>query len=169
MKNERTMSDSVGAPRFVRRGRMVLAGFRERFTEETMSGIPALWGRFAPHIGRVRGEVAGVAYGVCVRPCEGEAGFDYMAAVEVAAGGADAGIFQRLEIPALEYAVFVHPGHVSKLVETMEGIQREWAPRLRRALKDDEREAPAFFERYGPGFDPERGEGDMEVWVPVGR
>jgi AraC family transcriptional regulator len=26
---------------------------------------------------------------------------------------------------------------------------------------------PDFFERYGEGFDPQTGYGDIEVWVPV--
>lgn len=168
MNEKRDERQAVSAPRFVRRGRMVLAGLRERFTEETMSEIPKLWARFAPLIGQVPGEVEGVAYGVCVRPgCEGEAGFEYMAAVEVV-DGVRTEELDGLEIPALEYAVFAHEGHVSKLVNTLEGIHREWAPRLQRALAEGDR-VPAFLERYGPGFDPMRGEGDMEIWVPVGR
>lgn len=166
--DERTKTtETVKAPRFVRRGPMVLAGFRERFTEATMSGIPALWARFAPLLGTVPGEVEGAAYGVGVRPCGGEAGFEYMAAVEVD-GAAPAGDFDRLAIPALEYAVFEHAGHVTRLCETITGIHREWMPRLRRALAKDD-EVPAFLERYGRGFDPVRGKGDVEVWLPVGK
>ncbi len=164
---EGTTTEMVNAPRFVRRGPMTLAGLRERFTEATMSAIPALWGRFAPLIGAVPGEIEGAAYGVCVRPGGDGCGFDYMAAVEVD-GTAPAAELERMEIPALEYAVFEHAGHVSKLVETIGGIQRDWMPRLRRALAETD-EVPAFLERYGPGFDPVRGVGDMEIWVPVGR
>lgn len=167
MSERMKTTEMVKAPRFVRRGPMVLSGFRERFTEATMAEIPGLWARFAPLLGAVPGEIEGVAYGVCVRPCGSNPGFEYMAAVEVD-GATPAGEFDRLEVPALEYAVFEHAGHVSKLVETIEGIQREWMPRLRRALAEND-EVPAFFEWYGPKFDPVRGEGDMEVWVPVGR
>jgi Uncharacterized protein conserved in bacteria len=166
--NEQTKKQAaVKAPRFVRRGPMALAGIREHFTEATMSGIPALWSRFAPLLGAVPGEIEGAAYGVCVRPCEGGSGFDYMAAVEVD-GSAATEDLDRLEVPALEYAVFEHVGHVSKVVGTIEGIQREWMPRLRRALAEDD-DVPAFLERYGRGFDPVRGRGDIEIWVPVGK
>lgn len=158
----------MSAPRFERRGQMVLAGMRERFTEATMREIPALWGRFAPLLGRVPGEIEGIAYGVCMQTCQGEVGFDYMAAVQVD-GRVVTEEFDRLEVPALEYAVFEHAGHVSELVQTLDGIHREWMPRLRRAFAEEDANVPAFFERYGRGFDPVTGRGDMEVWVPVGR
>jgi AraC family transcriptional regulator len=44
--------------------------------------MPALWQRFAEHLGHVPGQVGQAVYGVCYNT--DDAGFDYIAGVEVA-------------------------------------------------------------------------------------
>ena len=51
-------------PRFVDGKPMIVAGMSEHVTSETWDKIDKLWWRFAPHIGKVPGQVgARVAYG----------------------------------------------------------------------------------------------------------
>ena len=62
------------------------------------------------------------------------------------------------------YACFKHDGHVSGLGATCNAIMDGWLPKSSRTLA----EGPVFLiEYYGPGFDPETGFGDMEIWVPL--
>lgn len=152
--------------RIEQRGPLLLAGLKDHFTCETIPQISRLWQRFGPHIGALPNEVAGVAYGLCL-PGEDDAGFDYMAAVEVTSFANLPSGFERLRVPAATYAVFEHVGHVSKLSMTVDAIQREWLPRSGRKPPSDAAGLPAFLERYGPGFDPQKGAGDVEIWLPI--
>lgn len=153
--------------RIEQRGPLLLAGLKDRFTGETIPQIPLLWQRFGPHIGALPNEVDGVAYGLCLPSSEDEASFDYMAAVEVTTFSNLPSGLERLRVPAATYAIFEHVGHVSKLSWTVDAIQREWLPRSGRKPPSDAAGLPAFFERYGPRFDPQKGEGDVEVWLPI--
>jgi AraC family transcriptional regulator len=72
-----------------------------------------------------------------------------------------------VNVPAQRYAVFAHSEHVSKLRNTCEAIWRQWLPNSGHEFARPAPGAPDFFERYGPGFNPQTGMGDIEVWVPV--
>jgi AraC family transcriptional regulator len=150
-------------PRFVDGKAMIVAGMSERITPETWDKIDKLWWRFAPHIGKVPGQIgARVAYGAVT---DADNGIDYLAGVEVTDTDALPDGFTRVSLPAQRYAVFTHDGHVSKLKDTMTAIWK-WLPR---SGHEQARTAgtPAFFERYGEEFDPQSGMGGIEVWVPV--
>lgn len=160
---------ALAAPRFVQSGPLMLAGFSGHFDERTRREIPALWAQFAPHIGRVPGQTNDVAYGVCLQACDGESGFDYLAAVEVRRFAGLPNEFHQLSLPALPYAVFPHRGHVTELCGTIEAIMSDWLPASGCERAPEDAGAPAFFERYGERFDPAAGEGDVEVWLPLRR
>lgn len=149
-------------PRFVDGKAMTFAGLSEHITSD-WSRIDALWWRFAPHIGSVPGQVgARVAYGVVTHA---GGGIDYLAAVEVTETTRLPKDFVHTSVPAQRYAVFAHDDHVSKLKETMDAIWASWPnSRLTHAQTAG---APAFFERYGEEYDPPKGVGGIEVWVPV--
>jgi AraC family transcriptional regulator len=150
------------APRFVDGKAMTFAGMSEHVTSD-WDKIDKLWWRFAPHIGKVPGQVvARVAYGVVTNSGKG---IDYLAAVEVTGTKVLPKDFVQASLPAQRYAVFAHEGHVSKLKDTMDAIWK-WFPTsgLEHARTAG---APAFFERYGEEFDPQKGTGGIEVWVPV--
>ena len=143
---------------------MTIAGMSERVTPETWDKIDQLWWRFAPHIGSVPTQVgARVAYGVVT---DAGKGIEYLAGVEVTDAGKLPDGFTHVRIPAQRYAVFMHEGHVSKLKDTMTAIWERWLPKsgYRHARTAG---APAFFERYGEEFDPQKGMGGIEVWVPI--
>lgn len=142
----------------------VLAGLSRRYTFETRTEIPALWGRFVPQIERIPNAVDGhVSYGLVINTPDRQA-FDYMAAVAVSEAAADlpAG-FTTYHVPAQRYAVFPHEGTLATLCETVDGVFSRWLPASGHALTN----IPTYFERYGENFDPVAGRGDLEIWVPI--
>lgn len=144
---------------------LTMAGLRGRFTDETRQKIPALWTRFAQHLGRVPAQVGKAAYGVCW--CTEGGGFDYLAGMEVSRMEGLPSDFEVISLPAQMYAVFSHRGHVSTLCQTLEAIHREWEPFAGETKVVAKGVASAFFERYGETFDPVTGMGELEIWVPI--
>src|SRR5207253_7533104 len=155
----RTMN--LESPRIVDAKPMLIAGLDQRYEYDKTSEIPAQWGRFAPHIGSIPGQVGGVCYGVSHEM--DKTGFRYLAGVDVtSADGLPEG-FSILQLPAQRYAVFPHREHVSKLSETCGAIGSQWLPQSGYEAVD----SPVMLERYGEGFDPRTGMGDVEVWLPI--
>lgn len=140
---------------------LLIAGVNGHYTRQTVDGITAQWRRFGPRIGRIAGQVGRAAYGVvCGR--DGVGGFEYLAGVEVSSFSDTPTDLNRIRIPSQRYAVFAHCGHVSTIRNTMHAVWTEWLPRSGREIA----EAP-YFERYGEGFDPHTGTGDIEIWIPI--
>lgn len=164
MQAYETRSEKLESPRFVDEQSRIIAGLRGHYTRETMKDIPSLWERFVPYLGKIPGQVGGVAYGVCFPSSDG---FDYLSGVEVLSGSGLPEGFSVVTMPVQRYAVFAHRGHVSKLHETCDSIEREWLPKSQYAFAHGMPGAPGFFERYGEKFDPHAGSGDVEVWVPI--
>jgi AraC family transcriptional regulator len=156
--------EGLEPPRFEDEGTRVIAGLRGHYTRATMEEIPTLWQRFTPYLGHIPGQVGRIAYGVCFPSSDG---FDYLSGVEVASSSGLPEDFSVVTMPVQRYAVFAHRGHVSKLHETCDAIEREWLPRSQYAFAHGMPGAPGFFERYGEDFDPHTGSGDVEVWVPI--
>jgi AraC family transcriptional regulator len=161
IKMDETLLASLKPPRFEHGKPLLIAGIGERYDGESSKAIPALWQRFAPHIGTIPGEIGKVAYGVC---CNGddEGNFDYIAGVEVADFSDLPAGFRTVRVPAQRYAVFSHSEHVSTIRRTVNTIWSKWLPDSGHQVAD----APNF-ERYGPEFDPRTGEGGLEIWVPI--
>lgn len=156
---------ALGPPRLVEGGALRIAGLRGRFTPATIRDIPVLWEQWLPNAGRVPGRLGREDFGVCLGVAE-EGAFDYVCGVRV--GGFDGlpEAWARVEIPAQRCAVFDHPGHVSELSRTVGAIFREWLPNSGHGF----RAAPGsvlVFERYTERFDPKRGVGGVEVWLPI--
>jgi AraC family transcriptional regulator len=150
---------------------LLIAGFRNSYafsTQDFKHGIIAQWQRLGPMIGRNPGQLGGVAYGVAFDMFGDKTGFDYLAGVEISATSSLPEGFSRVQIPALTWAAFPHKLHASKFDETMHSALSRWLPSsgYEPARGND---APDFLERYGKGFDPESGTGDMELWIPVQR
>ncbi len=147
---------------------MRLAGLIGDFTRETMRDISALWPRFIEQLqgARLHGVGGRVSFGAGFHCFDGSPRFQYLCAVEVADfAGVPAG-WARVEVPGRRYAVFPHREHVSRLGEAIEAVYHEWLPGSGHtaALGGG---APDFLERYGEGFDPSTGTGDLEVWFPI--
>jgi AraC family transcriptional regulator len=152
-------------PRFENSKALLIAGLSEHYTSETMKNMPELWQRFAPHIGKVPGQVGPVAYGLCFNALSPD-GMDYLAGVEVSASSGLPSEFSVAIIPVQKYAVFSHREHVSKLYETLGAIDK-WLPGSGLKASSGTPEAPSFFERYSEEFNPQTGMGGVEVWIPI--
>jgi AraC family transcriptional regulator len=93
--------------RFENETSFIIAGMGERYTQQTNSGIPALWDKFAPHIGMVSGQMGAETYGVCCNP-DGKGSFEYIAGVRVSTTKGLPEAFRVIVIEAKRYAVFEH-------------------------------------------------------------
>jgi AraC family transcriptional regulator len=152
---------NIAAPRFEQGKTLLIAGLSERYSHQTMAGIPAQWQKFNAHMGHIPGQVGWTAYGV-VCNSDGEGNIDYIAGVEVRDFENVPEGFGRIRIPAHRYAVFTHKEHVSAIRQTWNTIWGKWLPESGLQAAD----APDF-ERYGENFDPQTGSGGFEIWLPV--
>ena len=152
-------------PRPDRAGAMRIAGLRSHFTSASLGEIPALW-RQLVSVGKVPGRSSPVDYAVVLpRPD----GCEYLAGFEVSKSATLPKDFASAEIPANEYAVFSHHGHVSTLRNTFDSIFRHWLPASGFEMAATAGGEPYLLERYGERFDPATGTGDIEIWIPVCR
>lgn len=157
-----TLEESLIAPVRYEEGRaLIVAGFGQRFTLETNSGIPALWQDFAPFLGKVPGQQGTLSYGVCCHPDE-EGGFEYIAGVEVDTLEGLPDDFRSVQLAPQRYAVFEHHGHISSIGQTFKAIWQQWLP----ASEFEAADAPEF-ERYDEHFDPLTSSGSLEIWLPL--
>lgn len=142
---------------------LIVAGFGERYTLETNSGIPGLWQEFAPYMGKVPGQQGVLSYGVCCNP-DGQGGFEYIAGVEVDTAEGLPQAFHSVQLAPQHYAVFEHVGHISTIGQTFKAIWQEWLPNSEYQACD----APEY-ERYDEHYDALTGTGGLEIWLPVRR
>jgi AraC family transcriptional regulator len=157
----------LNTPRFEDRGPLIIAGLAGQYTASTLDDLPALWERFSGHIGRVPGQLGRAAYGVCSEMFNGTGRFHYLSGVEVSESSVLPEHFSRIHIPPQRYVVFPHCEHVSRLRYTVNTIWSQWFPESGHKAARVAAGVPDFFERYGEQFDPRRGMGDIEVWIPV--
>jgi len=162
IKMDETLLATLEPPRFEDGKPLLVAGLSQRYTWETNSGIPAQWQRFSPHIGNIPGQVGSTTYGVCCNS-DDEGNFDYICGIEVSDFSEIAAEFARIRIGPQHYAVFTHRDHISTLRRTVGTIWNKWLPESGYQGAD----APDF-ERY-QDFDPQRGTGTIEIWIPLKR
>jgi len=158
---QRAVALGLHLPRFEDGRALRIAGINEAYTMTSRTQIPLQWLRFVPHIGKIAGQVQGYAYGVCWNDKLGF-NFDYLTGVEVPDAGVMPEGFTALELKPQRYAVFEHRGHISNLANTIETIWMKWLSES--GLKAAR--APCF-ERYTPEFDPQKGIGGIELWIPI--
>ena len=158
------MSDTqakLEPPRFEDRGAFVVAGLSERYNVQKLDGIPALWQRFAPHIGRIPGQIGWISYGVCFN-FDGAGNMDYLCGVEVPEGTILPDSLSELRIAEQKYAVFLHRDHISKIKSTWDAIFGGWITASGYKVANGPQ-----FEVLGPEFDPLTGNGVVEIWIPL--
>ncbi len=154
------MSHQMYEPRFEEFGPLLIAGMGETYTDETSSGIPALWQRFVPHIGHIDGQVGGITYGVLM-PTGAPGQFEYVCGVEVSdATKLPAGLTSH-QLGKQKYAVFEHSGYLSTLRETWRLIYSKWLPtagvRVAKAAR---------LEIYSASFNRNK-PGGLAIWIPI--
>lgn len=141
----------AGASRLVELPAMRLAGFAEEYLIERFGPrLPLQWARLMG-ASPVDGQVSDVGYGLRTDSPEGKV--HYIAAVEVSRDAPIASEFVAIDLPAARYAVIEGFDHVSQMRSAWSRIACSAAAQP--------------FERYGEGFDPMLGRGDMTLWVPV--
>lgn len=148
-------------PRLMRDGMRLVAGLGCRYTSDRTQGIPAQWQRlYLQHPALLRR--GRIALGVfCNSDDEGT--FEYIAGMDVPDfGGLDPAL-ATLRIPAREYVVATHRGHISAIRRTWQAFVGDWLPRSGLQVAD----APEF-EKYSQDFDDATGVGDVEIWLPLG-
>jgi AraC family transcriptional regulator len=159
-----TLTAESVKPRLEQHPPVLIAGLRDHFRSNASGEIPDQWRRLAPYLGSIPGQVGRTAYGLVFHSTSG---FDYLSGVEVGDTEQLPEAFTSVRIPGQLYAVFSHNEHVSRLSETIENVWQKWLPASGLQPVRPASGAPDFVERYGPGFDPLTGKGDIEVWIPV--
>lgn len=147
------------APRLEKLDAIRLVGLSRRYNEQTSARIPEQWMQF--NQAGIASADNPVAYGVC-HNLDSQGNLDYLCAVQVDHFDQAAESRDRLTIPPQTYAVFSHNGHVSE-------IRNVWQAIWNHGLTDAglvASEGPEF-EKYGPQFNPQSGEGGFEIWIPV--
>jgi AraC family transcriptional regulator len=161
--NQTGAPEILPRPYFENGKRMTIAGLREHYTSSSLDDIPALWRRMTA-LGKIPGRVGSVDHAVIFPSGNG---CDYVAGCEVVGFGDLPKELIRVEIPPRRYAVFSHDGHVAKLRYTFDAIRCIWLPKSGLQIAGTADAGAYVLERYGEGFDPRTGYGDIQVWVPV--
>lgn len=161
IKMNDTPLKTLSEPRIVNSKPLVIAGLRRRYNSETIAAIPNQWEEFAAYIGNIPKQVGNVGYGVKYNS-DSEGNVDYLSGVEVSEVTDLPPELEVLRLPAQQYAVFDHEGHVSEIRRTWHTIFSDWMTSHKKQIK----EAPDF-ERYSEKFDPQTGFGGIEIWVPL--
>lgn len=151
----------IPQPRFETSAPTLLAGLLQRYHCESPAGIPDQWQRFTPYLSTLRSKKPGVAYGACYN-FDQEGHFDYLTSVEVESKVGLPPELSTLPVPAQQYAIFHHPGHVASIRATFSAIWEGWFPNSK--FQPDE---GITLERYGPEFNAMTGLGGVELWIPV--
>jgi AraC family transcriptional regulator len=154
-------------PRFAHRKSLLIAGLRRRFSTDALHDIPLLWRDFAQQRAQIPGAVGNTAYGIVIQGAHAAGSVEYLAGQEVKSLARVPDEFDSMRIPAHQYAIFPHRGHVKTLKHTMMVIWNEWLPTSGRVASHPEADSPNMIEYYGEDFDPESGLGTIEVWLPI--
>jgi len=151
----------LAEPRFEHGHFQLIAGLGGRFSQDTTQGIPDLWAKFIPHIGKIPGQKSDVTYGICCNP-DGKGSFEYIAGVEISKLDDLPDTYRWVEVQPQQYAVFEHKGTLESLPQTFQYIWKTWLPQSGHQAAD----APEF-ERYSEDFNPKLNTGKLEIWVPI--
>ncbi len=140
----------------------LVAGLNGRFTPDATAAILEQWERFRTPPPGTPGVIPGAWYGVC-HNYRADGGFEYLCGVEYMDASKVPPGTARLILPAIRYAAVHHRGHVSTVTESWRYMYDRWLP----AHPEWRLAEGPRFELYGPGFDPETGQGGFEIWFPV--
>jgi len=158
---------SLEGPRIEKRGSFLFAGLRRHYTDDRISNIPVQWQQFVAYLSKIPGQIGHATYGACLSPANRAAGIDYLTGVEVSSAAGLPAEFSVVTVPAQDYAVFVHRGHVSQLRDSLNAIWQERLPESGLQVGAASPVSPVFFERYAERFDPRTATGDVEIWIPI--
>jgi AraC family transcriptional regulator len=165
--NKTLPEKTIVTPRIEQAGPLLIAGLRELLDEQAIQKIPQLWQRLVSSWDEIPQRLPPPDYGLCIHAKDGE--LVYMAGCAVWDFADMPSAFSPFIIPSLTYAVFAHEGHVSRIRETIGFAFDQWLPDSQYRHAATKENSLHFFERYGEGFDPQTGTGDLEIWLPIVR
>ena len=159
-------------PKFVTKDEFIVVGM-ECISKNENGEFGQLWGEFLGRMNEIENRVSSCGcYGLCgcgpdCDPEKGEckcdeAGFRYMACVEVSnAEKIPAGMVTET-VPGAKYAVFTHVGGLDKLHDTYNNIYQSW-------LSNSGCEVAGCFcfELYDERFNPTGENSELDIYVPV--
>lgn len=151
----------IDKPRIEALSSLQIMGLSMFCTPEKTVQIPDLWQRFNEREKEISATIGDVYYGVC-HGLDETGCFNYLAGIQVTATTNIPQAMTLLTIPDNQYAVFSHVGHVAELPKTIYSI---WNNELSKLGLQPE-EAPDF-ERYDINFNPQTGQGIIELWIPI--
>lgn len=152
-------------PRIEHAGPLLVAGLREPLDEHAAEKIPQLWQQLVSCWDEIPQRVGPADYGLCIRLRGRE--YYYMAACAVWDFTGLPEKFSPFIIPSQTYAVFEHQGSVKNICNTIDFAFDQWLPQSGYQHQATQENALHFFERYGEQFNPQTGEGDIEIWLPL--
>ena len=152
-------------PRIEQAGPLLIAGLREPLDEQAAQKIPQLWQKLVANWDQIPQRMPPPDYGLCIHLNNHE--YYYMAGCAVWDFADMPNLFSPFIIPSQTYAAFIHSGNVSCICETIDFVFDQWLPTSGYRHATAPVNALHFFERYGEGFNPETGEGDIEIWLPI--
>ncbi|MBC8125031.1 MAG: AraC family transcriptional regulator [Candidatus Kapabacteria bacterium] len=144
---------------------MHIRGLARTFNMSTRHNIPQLWADAVPLLHTMPGRVPTATYGTCIDMFAGEdgdAGFVYMAGVEVDPEAPSPEGLTTVVAPAGKYAMFTFDEHISKFPEFIDAVWSKYFPASgytkRKALD---------FERYDERWNPVTGSGPVDYYIPI--
>lgn len=160
-----TQKTEANAHRIVQMSAIRLAGLVRRYpaTPEAMRALPAQWQDFAHGAGKLLAS-GPILYGVHAGLFGNGGENEYFSGIEIDAQEPLPAGFSELYLSAMTCAVIDHAGHASEISQTTGKLLRELSgsgPRLAQKRLFD------LIERYGKGFDPQSGRGDIQLIVLV--
>ncbi len=158
-------TNAVLQPRFETTGPLLIAGLREPLDEHAAQKIPQLWQKLVACRDEIPQRVGSTDYGLCIHLQGYE--YYYMAGCAVWDFTGLPETFSPFIIPSQTYAVFTHAGHINNIRDTIGYAFDQWLPNSGYRQASAPENALYFFERYGETFDPQVGEGDVEIWLPI--
>ncbi|MGZ6015213.1 MAG: AraC family transcriptional regulator [Phenylobacterium sp.] len=158
-------SNLTQAPAPAKKPALRIAGIGADFDAANVSGIPALWGQFAPRL-PFPGQVGGGTFGVCCAGPGGQ-GLHYIAGATLAEGAPVPDGMEVIDIPQQAYLVFRQVLNGGPLHPQMQSAVREiWGERVPNSGRALARGIPDL-EVYPEDFQPDRAGGWVEWWIPV--
>lgn len=128
-----------------------------------------IWQLFMPRLKEITNAVSADLFSLQLYPenyfaaFTPETVFTKWAAVEVKDFSTIPNGFEKLELPAGKYAVFLHKGNSEMFAKTAQYIYAEWLPKSGYSLANN-----AHFEVLGDNYlGHENPESEEEVWVPI--
>jgi AraC family transcriptional regulator len=157
--------------RFEAPGELIIAGSRERhpLSEAAFASMDRQFKAVWPRFGEVPDRVGRGGYAAYFDMFGEAETFILVVGVEGRDPAGPPEDFHRLTLPARRYVVFPHRAKVDKLRNTVWTIWHKWLPQSGCEPASKHGAAPDFIEVYGAAFNPETGEGGIEVWIPLER